>query len=112
MRIIEQLCPPALLYLLYIVIQVGLDISLGMYIMAAVKLGSGLVGTFLLDAFCAVDLGVLSWVIISTPFLMTALATSIAIGLQLDKTITNYAVEKFTDKKVKAGEPPESSNPV
>jgi hypothetical protein len=51
---------------------------------------------FLLDSFCRVDLGVVSWVVIATPFVITALASSIAMGLQLDRTITKYAVEKFT----------------
>jgi galactitol-specific phosphotransferase system IIC component len=123
MRFIESLCPPAYLYLLYIVIQVALDISLGMYLTAGVKIGTGLVGVFLLDAFCRVDLGVLSWVIISTPFIITALATSIAMGLQLDKTMTSYLIEKFSpltadhkknrDKYVtqlKGGEAPTPSN--
>jgi len=123
MRFIESLCPPAYLYLLYIVIQVALDISLGMYLTAGVKIGTGLVGVFLLDAFCRVDLGVLSWVIISTPFIITALATSIAMGLQLDKTMTSYLIEKFSpltadhkknrDKyatQLKGGEAPTPSN--
>jgi hypothetical protein len=94
-----------------------------MYLTAGVKIGTGLVGVFLLDAFCRVDLGVLSWVIISTPFIMTALATSIAMGLQLDKTMSTYLVEKFSpltadnaknrDKYVtqlKGGEAPTPSN--
>lgn len=125
MRFIEELCHPALLYLIYIVIQVGLDISLGMYLMAIVKLISGGVGVVLLDSFCAVDLGILSWVIIAAPFMITALATSIALGLQLDQTLTKYAIEKFTpltadnslnrDKYVttlKGGEAPIPSNSI
>jgi hypothetical protein len=125
MRFIEDLCPPALLYLIYIIVQVGLDTSLGLYLMAVVKLGGGLVGVFLLDSFCTVDLGIVSWVVIATPFLITALATSIALGLQLDQTLTKYAVEHFTpltadNKKnrdlyvttLKGGEAPIPSNPI
>ena len=96
MRFIEDLCPPALLYLVYIVIHVGLDLSLGMYIMAVTKLVGGLVGTYILDAFCGVDLGVVSWAIIVTPFIMTALATSIALGLGLDRMVATYVKESFT----------------
>lgn len=96
MRFIENLCPPALLYLVYIVIHTGLDLSLGMYIMAATKLVGGLVGTYILDAFCGVDLGVVSWAIIVTPFIMTALATSIALGLGLDRMVATYVKESFT----------------
>jgi hypothetical protein len=125
MRFIESLCSPAFLYLIYIVIQVALDVSMRMYLMAGVKLVSGMIGVYLLDAFCQVNLGVVSWVVIATPFFMTALATSIALGLQLDHTITKYAVEKFSvltaDSKknrdvyvtqLKGGEAPVSSNMV
>jgi hypothetical protein len=122
---IESLCPPAFLYMLYVLVHIGLDISFGLYLTAAVKAATGVGLIFLLDSFCRVDLGVLSWVIIATPFVITALASSIAMGLQLDKTITRYTVEKFSpltadNKKnrdvyvtqLKGGEAPVTSNPI
>ena len=125
MHFIESLCPPALLYLIFIAVQVGLDASLGLYLMAVVKAISGGIGVVLLDSFCSVDLGILSWVIIATPFIMTALATSIAMGLQLDQTLTRYAIEKFTPltadnsknrdlyvTQLKGGEAPVPSNSI
>lgn len=96
MRFIENLCPPALLYLVYIVIQVGLDLSLGLYVTAAVKVLAGVAGTVILDSFCGVDLGVLSWAIIATPFIMVALASSIALGLGMDRMAAQYVKESFT----------------
>ncbi len=93
-----MLCPPALLYLLYIVIQVGLDLSLGLFATAAIKLVMGLTGTVILDAFCGVDLGIVSWAIIATPFIMTALATSISLGLGLDRMMAKYVTENFIDQ--------------
>jgi len=99
MRFVDALCPPALLYLLYIVIQIGLDLSLGLFITAAVKLVMGITGTIILDAFCGVDLGIVSWAIIATPFIMTALAMSISLGLGLDRMMTKYVKESFTDQK-------------
>jgi hypothetical protein len=96
MRFIENLCPPALLYLVYIVIQVGLDLSLGLYITAAMKVLAGLAGTVILDAFCGVQLGVVSWAIIATPFIMVALATSISLGLGMDRMMTKYVKESFS----------------
>jgi hypothetical protein len=96
MRFIEMLCPPALLYLLYIVVQIGLDLSLGMFLTAAVKVIMGLAGTIILDAFCSVELGIVSWAIIATPFIMVALATSISLGLGLDRMATQFVQEKFT----------------
>ncbi len=96
MRFIDALCPPALLYLLYIVIQVGLDLSLGLVATAVVKVIMGLAGTVILDALCGVDLGIVSWAIIATPFVMVALASSISLGLGLDRMISEYAREKFS----------------
>ena len=89
MRFIDSLCPPALLYLLFVTVQVALDVSFGMFTFAAVKAGLGLVVVYLLNALCGVDLGIVSWVIVATPFVITALATAIALG-HLTET------EKFT----------------
>ena len=96
MRFIESLCPPALLYMLYIVIQLGLDISLGLFLTAGVKLIMGVAGTVILNAFCGVDLGIVSWAIIATPFIMTALAMSISLGLGLDRMASQMLRESFT----------------
>ena len=96
MRFIENLCPPALLYLVYIVIQVGLDLSLGLYTMAVFNVLAGVAGTVILDAFCGVELGVVSWAVIATPFIMVALASSIALGLGMDRMVAKYVKETFT----------------
>jgi hypothetical protein len=119
MRLIEDLCPPAFLFLLYVVVHIAMDLSLGMYMTAGVKLVAGIVQIFLLNAFCKVDLGLVSWVIIATPFLVMALATSIAMGLQMDKGMTLMVKEHFASPKKDAkievlgpGEPPEQSNSI
>jgi hypothetical protein len=113
MKVIEDLCKPALLYLIYLVVHVGLDLSLGMYITAATKTVFGLAAVYLLNAFCEVDLGIVSWVVISMPFIITALATAIALGLNLDRGLATL-VEKFTPNTktppVAAGEPPLSTD--
>jgi hypothetical protein len=106
MDFIDSLCPPALLYLLYIVVHVGLDLSLGMFFTAAVKVITGVAGVLILDALCSVDLGVVSWVIVATPFIMVALGTSISIGLGMDRMAARLVREGFTpisadDKKNK-----------
>jgi hypothetical protein len=108
MKFIENLCPPAVLYLIYIMVHIGLDLGLGLYITAGVKLLSGIICVLLLDSFCDVDLGIVSWVVISTPFIITALATSIALGLNLDKGLQTLAAEHFTGEK--SGEIPTSTN--
>jgi hypothetical protein len=96
MRFIDVLCPPALLYLIYIAVQVGLDVSLGLFVTAAVKLVGGLAGTIILDTLCGVELGVVSWAIVATPFLITAAATTISLGLGIDRMAAKFVQEKFT----------------
>jgi len=116
MRLIEDLCPPAFLFFLYVLVHIGMDLSLGYYWMAGTKVIVGAVQIFLLNAFCKFDLGVVSWVIISTPFIIMALATSIAMGLQMDKVLTDLVVERFSLERepgqIVAGEAPAPSNPI
>jgi hypothetical protein len=96
MRFIDALCPPALLYLLYIVVHVGLDLTLGLFATAAVKVVMGVAGVVILDALCSVDLGVVSWAIVATPFIIVALATSISLGLGIDRQVGLLMREKFS----------------
>lgn len=96
MRFIDSLCPPALLYLLFVTIQIALDISFGMFVVAGIKLAVGIIGVVVLDALCGVKLGVVSWAIVAAPFIITSLATAIAMGLDLDRLALNTAKEHFT----------------
>ncbi len=98
MRFIEDLCPPALLYLVFLVVQLGLDISLGMWITVTIKAILGLATVIVLDMFCGAGLGVVSWFLVAAPFIITALATSIAIGTQFDARILGGMKETFYDK--------------
>lgn len=87
MKFIDNLCPPALLYALYVAIQLGLDAADLAWVTFAVKAVFGLATVFVLDLLCRLNLGVVSWVFIATPFVVTALATSIAMGLQIDRLV-------------------------
>lgn len=95
MRFIESLCPPALLYALYSSIHVGLDLSLGMYATAGIKAIMAIAGVVILDALCGVDLGIVSWAIVATPFVMVALASSISLGLGIDRMASSAMKEGF-----------------
>jgi hypothetical protein len=65
MRFIESLCPPALLYLIFLVIQLGLDLALGMWVTFAIKLVLGLAVVKVLDTFCGIGLSPVSWFVVS-----------------------------------------------
>jgi hypothetical protein len=97
MRFIDALCPPALLYLLYVVIHTGLDLSLGMFATAAIKAVMGVAGVVILDSLCSVDLGIVSWAIVATPFIMVALASSISLGLGMDRMTYQPIKDKFSN---------------
>jgi hypothetical protein len=55
-----------------------------------------LAGVVILDALCGVELGVVSWAIVVTPFIMVALASSISLGLGLDRMLASAVRERFT----------------
>ena len=90
MRFIDRLCPPALLYLIFVTLSVGLDVSLGMFVTAVVKTVLGLATVVVLDAFCGIDLGIVSWFIVAAPFVITALATAISMGLLVDQRLAEH----------------------
>lgn len=100
MRFIEDLCPPALLYLIFLVVQLGLDASLGMWVTLVVKALLGGATVLLLDTLCGVGLSPVSWFLVATPFIVTALATAIAMGTNFDVTVMQQLnlTEKFEQK--------------
>jgi len=100
MRFVEELCPPALLYLIFLVIQLGLDLGLGLWVTFAVKLVVGLFFVYLLNTFCGIGLSPVSWFIVAAPFVITALATAMSMQLDLDQIILVQNVpsrETFTN---------------
>lgn len=107
---IEDLCPPALLYLIFLVVQLGLDASLGMWVTLVVKAILGFATVIVLDTFCGIELGVVSWFLVAAPFLITALATSIAMGTRFDDIILQRVQEKFVDKEARDNDLPEDTN--
>ena len=110
MRVIEDLCPPALLYLIFLVVQLGLDASLGMWVTLVVKAILGFATVIVLDTFCGIELSIVSWFLVATPFLVTALATAIAMGTRFDDIILQRVQEKFVDKEARNDDLPEDTN--
>jgi hypothetical protein len=91
MKFIENLCPPALLYALFLAIQLGFDVADFAFITAGTKLLFGGATVFILDLLCRLDLGIVAWFIMAAPFIITALATSIAMGLEIDRLVFTHA---------------------
>ena len=115
MRFIEDLCPPALLYLIFLVIQLGLDFGLGLWVTFAVKLIVGLFFVYLLNTFCGIGLTAVSWFVVAAPFVITALATAVSMQMNLDQVILVQSVTKETfvsetGDEVAIDEPPANSS--
>jgi hypothetical protein len=71
-------------------------VSLGLYATALIKLVMVVSGVIILDALCSVELGIVSWAIVVTPFIMVALASSISLGLGLDRMLATAIQEGFS----------------
>lgn len=119
MRFIDDLCPPALLYLIFLVVQLGLDASLGLWVTLVIKTILGFAVVMVLDTFCGIDLSVVSWFLVAAPFVITALATAVAMGSSFDMLILGQVQETFVDKRAKSaddlvstGDPTIVSNPT
>jgi hypothetical protein len=113
MRFIEDLCPPALLYAIFIAIQLGFDAALGMWATFIIKFMLGLAVVIVLDMFCGIGLTPVSWFMVAAPFIITSLATAIAMGSDFDSIVINQIVkEGFISKDEKMELVPADSNQV
>ena len=84
---LETICPPALIYIIFSLIQIIIDSSKGMYNTAFLKLCVSIIFTILLNFLCSNGLGVISWFIVFIPFiLMTLIITMLLFSLGLNPT--------------------------
>jgi hypothetical protein len=67
--ILNYLCPPALLYAVIMLIYLVLEISNEKYHQALVKAIVGIIFTCILQAFCQMELGVISWILVMIPII-------------------------------------------
>lgn len=91
---IDKLCPPALLYLAFSLIQILVDIYKQLYSTAFIKFLIMLLFTLILNTFCVSGLSVISWLLVFIPFITMTIITSFLLfllGTQTDKM--NYTVE-------------------
>ena len=74
-----SLCMPALIYLIYFVSHVLIDVYRGEYVLAVVEILIGIMVTFLLNMLCANQMDIVSWVIVSVPFILMTVTSIILI---------------------------------
>ena len=82
---INKLCMPALIYLVFMMVHISIDLYYKLYNMVIVKICIGTLGTLLLNILCKNDMSIVAWLIVSIPFIMmTVIATFILVVLGLD----------------------------
>jgi len=73
--ILKSLCPPALIYLIFTVTQIGIDVVKGYFNTALMKLWQTVIFTILLQFLCNTGLGIISWIIVFIPFMLMTVIT-------------------------------------
>ena len=75
----QNLCPPALIYLIFSITQVVIDTVKGLYNTALVKIWVAFIFTILLNYLCQLGLGIISWFIVFIPFILMTLVVAILL---------------------------------
>ncbi len=90
--ILNYLCPPALLYAVIMLIYLVLELSNEKYHQAFVKAIVGIIFTCILQAFCQMNLGLISWIFVMIPIIFytyITLLTFFIFGVNPDKELKN-----------------------
>jgi len=83
--VLKQICPPALIYLVFSITQIVIDTIKGMYTVAFIKIWVALIFAILLNFLCNRGLGIISWLIVFVPFiLMSIIVTLLLVMFGLD----------------------------
>ena len=91
--VLRQICPPALIYLIFSITQVSIDTVQGAYNTALVKIWVAFVFTILLNYLCLNGLNVVSWLIVFIPFiLMTVIVSMLLVMFGLDPSTGKLAI--------------------
>ena len=97
---IDKLCPPAILYLGFSLIQIIIDTFKGFYNQAFFKTVVMFVFTLLLNIMCKRGLGIVSWIIVFIPFILMTYITTVLLfvfGLNPSPEELNYNIEYPND---------------
>ena len=77
--VLNEVCPPALMYLIFSISQITIDTFQGQYNTAFVKIWVALVFTIVLNYLCRRGLGIISWFIVFIPFMLMTLIIGILL---------------------------------
>jgi hypothetical protein len=105
---LETLCMPALIYLIFAASHIIIATYKGFYNAAFIQIWIAILFTFLLNTLCQNDLSIVSWIFISIPFLFMTLIAAIllyAFGLNPTSGLKQVPPPKPTDPQP----PPETT---
>ncbi len=92
-----KLCTPALIYFIFSVTQILIDLFKGMYNTASMKVIVTIMVTMLLNILCDRGLGLISWIIVFVPFiLMTVIVTMLLYVFGLDPATGTLNINNTT----------------
>jgi hypothetical protein len=98
---IINLCPPAIIYLIFSITQIIIDIFKGLYNTAFIKVIVTTMVTFLLNILCEKGLSAVSWIIVFIPFILMTVIVSMLLyvfGLDAATGNLNYNCKKSNTK--------------
>jgi hypothetical protein len=75
--VLENVCPPALLYLAFSIIQIIIDMYRGDTVQAFFKFIVMIIFTIVLNAICSSGMTIMSWFIVFIPFILMTYITTI-----------------------------------
>ena len=96
-----NLCPPAIIYLIFSATQILIDTIKGLYNTAVMKIVVTFMVTLLLNILCSQGLGFVSWVIVFIPFILMTVIVSMLLylfGLDAATGSLNYKCENTATK--------------
>lgn len=105
--ILNYLCPPALLYTVFTLIYLILEISNEKYHEAFVKAIIGIIFICILQAFCTMNLGIISWILVMIPIIFYTYITLLfffVFGLD-PKDVSNNTIPETCSKPKPAPAP-------
>lgn len=94
--ILENICPPALLYIAFSLTQVIIDIFKRLYNSAFIKFIVMVIFTIILNILCKGGLSIISWFIVFVPFIMMTVISTMLLfvfGLSPSSGSLDYKVD-------------------
>ena len=95
-----NLCPPAIIYLIFSITQILIDTFKGLYNTALIKFIIMIMITLLLNILCQSGLGTISWIIVFIPFILMTVIVSMLLyifGLNASTGMLNYTCQGGSD---------------